>query len=89
MSEIGDGHHEDVMRGFFRFYVGDIGKLLKKVADIVNEESRSSGRNLIAILPEANRIVVVCKYQRHSCKLSLIFLPRRSSSRHLNTGSLT
>lgn len=87
MSEIGNGHHEDVMRSFFRSYVGDIGKLLKKVADIVNEESRSSGRNLIAILPEANRIVVVCGFQQ--CGISLTFLSRRFFNRHRNTESLT
>jgi len=59
MDEIGDGHHEDMMRVFFRSHVANIGHLLKKVADIVNAASKSPTGNVHALLPEANRVVVV------------------------------
>ncbi|KAF9476583.1 methyltransferase type 11 [Pholiota conissans] len=53
-----DGAHEDVMRVFFRSHVEDIGRLLKKVADLVSAAARSPGGNVNALLPEANRVVV-------------------------------
>ena len=59
MDEIGDGPHEDVMRAFFRYHVADIAKLLKKVLDIVHASSTASNSNLLHILPEANRVVLV------------------------------
>ncbi|CAA7271672.1 unnamed protein product [Cyclocybe aegerita] len=58
MDDIKDGSHEDVMRVFFRYYVADVGRLLKKVSDIVNLASKSPSGNVNALLPEANRIVV-------------------------------
>lgn len=48
------------MRSFFRSYVGDIGRLLRKVADVVNAAAKSPSGNVNALLPEANKIVVVC-----------------------------
>lgn len=59
MKDIGDTSHEDVMRAFFRSYIGDIGRLMKKVADIVDAYSKSPIGNVGALLPEANRVVVV------------------------------
>jgi len=59
MDEIGDGDHEDLMRVFFRAHVSDIGRLLKKVADIVKAASKSPTGNVNALLPEANRVVIV------------------------------
>ncbi|KAF8964670.1 hypothetical protein BDZ97DRAFT_1660027 [Flammula alnicola] len=61
MSEIRDGAHEDVMRVFFRSWVGDIGRLLKKVSDIANAAAKSPSGNVNALLPEANRIVTVLR----------------------------
>ena len=59
MEEIGDASHEDVARAFFRYHVGDIGRLLKKVADTVSSVAKSAIGNVQTLLPEANRIVVV------------------------------
>ena len=60
MEEIGEAGHEDVMRAFFRLKIGDIGRLIKKVAQVTGEASRATGRNMIEFLPEANRVVLVC-----------------------------
>jgi nuclear pore complex protein Nup133 len=60
MEEIEEAEHEDVMRAFFRLRIGDIGRLIKKVAHVTTQASRATGRNLIEFLPEANRIVLVC-----------------------------
>ena len=59
MEEIGDTSHEDVMRAFFRFHIGDLGRLLKKVGDIINAVAKSPSGNVQQLLPEANRVVVV------------------------------
>lgn len=59
MEEIGDTSHEDHMRAFFRSHVGDIGRLLKKVADIVVFSSKTPYYSQ-EFLPEANRAIVVC-----------------------------
>ena len=59
MEEIGDGSHEDVARAFFRYHVGEIGRLVKKVSDTVSALAKSSIGNVQTLLPEANRIVVV------------------------------
>ncbi|KAF9533020.1 hypothetical protein CPB83DRAFT_903494 [Crepidotus variabilis] len=58
MRDLGDNSHEDVMRAFFRSYIGDLGRLLKKVAEIVNTQARSPTGNVQTLLPEANRVVV-------------------------------
>ena len=59
MEEIGDGPHEDVMRAFFRCHVADIAKLFKKVLDVVHASSTAANSDLLHILPEANRVVLV------------------------------
>jgi nuclear pore complex protein Nup133 len=59
MEEIGDSSHDDVARAFFRYHVGDVGQLLKKVADTVGAAAKLAGGNVQGLLPEANRIVVV------------------------------
>lgn len=59
MEEIGDASYEDVVRAFFRTHVGDVGRLLKKVADTVSAAAKSVTGNAQMLLPEANRIVVV------------------------------
>lgn len=62
MEEMGDASHEDVVRAFFRSHVGDIGRLLKKVADTLGAVAKSAMGNVQTLLPEANRIVVVCSF---------------------------
>jgi len=59
MEEIGDASHEDVARAFFRYHVGEIGRLVKKVSDTVSTLAKSATGNVQMLLPEANRIVVV------------------------------
>lgn len=59
MEEIGDASHEDVARAFFRSHVGDIGRLLKKVADTLSAVTKSAMGNVQTLLSEANHIVVV------------------------------
>lgn len=59
MHEIGKGHHEDVIRAFFRLRVGDIGRLISKVGEAATQAARLSQRDIIEFLPEANRIVLV------------------------------
>src|ERR1700761_441412 len=59
MDSIGEDHHEDVVRAFFRRHVGDIGVLLSRVADVTAKLAQSSGRDLHELLPEANRVISV------------------------------
>ena len=59
MEEIGEAEHDDVMRAFFRLKIGNIGRLIKKVAHVTILASRETGRNMIEFLPEANRVVLV------------------------------
>lgn len=59
MEEIGEGHHEDVMRAFFRHRVGDIGRLIRKVTHITTQAAHATGKDISEFLPEANRIVLV------------------------------
>ncbi|KAF9464745.1 hypothetical protein BDZ94DRAFT_1161306 [Collybia nuda] len=58
MEEIGQGHHEDVMRTFFRGCVGDIGGLVRKVMDITTQAAHATNKDIAEFLPEANRIVL-------------------------------
>jgi hypothetical protein len=59
MTDIGESHHEDVIRTFFRHRVGDIGELIRKVPHVVTKASQEPGQSLADLLPEANRIVLV------------------------------
>jgi len=59
MNEVGEGHHEDIVRAFFRYRVSDIGNLLPHVMEIVRQSAYELGQSLSAALPEANRIVLV------------------------------
>jgi nuclear pore complex protein Nup133 len=60
MDGIEEGHHEDIMRAFFRLHVGDIGELLAQVTDVTAKLAQSDGsRDLSELLPEANRVVLV------------------------------
>lgn len=59
MNEVGEGHHEDIVRAFFRFRVADIGALLPYVVDIIRKSAHELGRSLSVSLPEANHVVLV------------------------------
>ena len=59
MNRVGEGHHEDIVRAFFRFKVADIGALLPYVMDIIPKSTHELGRSLSVALPEANRVVLV------------------------------
>lgn len=65
MDEVGDGTHEDVVRTFFTIRVGDVGKMIKKLIDVVALMSRKTGIDISNFLPEASRIVVVRFAQLH------------------------
>jgi nuclear pore complex protein Nup133 len=58
MEEIGDVHHHDVMRAFFRSRVADVGKLIKKVVRVARRAPESTV-DLDKLLPETNRIILV------------------------------
>jgi nuclear pore complex protein Nup133 len=74
MEEIGEAEHEDVMRVFFRLKIGDIGRLIKKVAQVIAQASRATGRNMIEFLPEANRVILVCAFLSTQDRLDLYLL---------------
>ena len=59
MDGVGEGHHEDVVRAFFRYRAGDIENLLPHVVEVTRKSAYELGRSLAASLPEANRIVLV------------------------------
>ncbi|KAG5635761.1 hypothetical protein H0H81_010181 [Sphagnurus paluster] len=58
MAEIDQGHHEDIIRAFFRLKVADIGLLIRKVAEAATQAAYVTGRDIVEFLPEANRIVL-------------------------------
>ncbi|KAF8654069.1 hypothetical protein AX16_003602 [Volvariella volvacea WC 439] len=58
MTSIGDTHHEDIMRTFFRTRVRDLGKLIRRVPEVSKQAAQTSGRDHMDFLPEANRIVL-------------------------------
>lgn len=59
LADIHAPNHEDVMRNFFRNMVYDIGKLLKKVNDVVTAALKKPEVKPAMILPEAMRIIIV------------------------------
>lgn len=59
MDSVQEQHYEDIVRAFFRLRVGDIGLLLPQVTDVTGRLAQNSGRDLVELLPEANRIVLV------------------------------
>ncbi|THG99186.1 hypothetical protein EW026_g3129 [Hermanssonia centrifuga] len=58
MNEAGEGHHEDLMRAFFRLRVQDIGALLPHVLEIVRRSSYEITHSLTDTIPQANEIVL-------------------------------
>jgi nuclear pore complex protein Nup133 len=59
MAELGETNHEDVMRAFFRTKVSDIGRLIRKVMEVINLSTKQTGRPVAELLPEGNRVVIV------------------------------
>ncbi|KAF7338280.1 Methyltransferase type 11 [Mycena venus] len=58
MEGVQEGHYEDIVRAFFRLRVGDMGLLLPQVTDVTAKLAQNSGRDLVELLPEANRIIL-------------------------------
>jgi nuclear pore complex protein Nup133 len=59
MNQVGEGHHDDLMRAFFRLRVADIGRLLPHVRDGTRRLAREAPAKQPDILSEANRIILV------------------------------
>ncbi|KAJ7111560.1 hypothetical protein C8R43DRAFT_1091558 [Mycena crocata] len=58
MESVQDAHHEDVVRAFFKLRASDMGHLISQVADVTAKLAQDSGRDLVELLPEANRVVL-------------------------------
>lgn len=59
MHAVGEGHHEDLLRAFFRLKVDNIAGLFPHVLDIVRGSARELTRSLSDTVPQANRIALV------------------------------
>ncbi|KAJ6596941.1 hypothetical protein DFH09DRAFT_1403501 [Mycena vulgaris] len=80
MESVQEGHHEDIVRAFFRLRVGDMGHLLAQVTDVTAKLAEDSGRDLVELLPEANRVVLTVltsamEYREYNLGVYGIFLP--------------
>lgn len=60
MDSLQEGHYDDLMRAFFRLKVGDIGELISQIGDVTAVAAQDTGLSLVELLPDANRIVLVC-----------------------------
>ncbi|KAN0123739.1 Non-repetitive/WGA-negative nucleoporin C-terminal domain containing protein [Russula decolorans] len=58
MNQVGEGHHDDLMRAFFRLRVADIGKLLPHTRDGTRRLLGDVPANMTDVLSEANGIVL-------------------------------
>jgi nuclear pore complex protein Nup133 len=59
MESVEEGQYEDVLRAFFRLRVGDMGSLLSQITDVTAKLAQNNGRDLVELLPEASRVVLV------------------------------
>lgn len=59
MNQVGQGHHDDLMRAFFRLRVADVGKLLPHTRDGTRRQLGDVPANMTDVLSEANGIVLV------------------------------
>ncbi|KAF7294905.1 Methyltransferase type 11 [Mycena indigotica] len=57
MESIGEGHHEDLVRAFFRLRVSDLGVVLSQISDVTAKLAQNSGRDIRELIPEANRVI--------------------------------
>jgi nuclear pore complex protein Nup133 len=62
MNEIGEGHHEDVMRAFFRHKVTDIDRLLSQAMQVMMGGSDETDPGLLS---ETNHVILVSRI-RHN-----------------------
>nr|GAT53189.1 methyltransferase type 11 [Mycena chlorophos] len=58
MDSIEEGHHEDLVRAFFRMRISDLGVVLSQIPDVTAKLAQTSGRDIRERLPEANRVVL-------------------------------
>jgi nuclear pore complex protein Nup133 len=72
MDQVGEGHHDDLMRAFFRLRVADIGKLLPHIRDGTRRQLGDVPANMTDVLSEANGIVLV-RHLRLSARLRAKF----------------
>ena len=66
MNQVGEGHHDDLMRAFFRLRVADIGKLLPHTRDGTRRLLGDVPANMTDVLSEANGIVLVRHLPRNA-----------------------
>lgn len=59
MESVEEEQYEDVLRAFFRLRVGDMGSLLSQITDVTAKLAQNNGRDLVELLPEASRVVLV------------------------------
>jgi nuclear pore complex protein Nup133 len=74
MNQVGEGHHDDLMRAFFRLRVADIGKLLPHIRDGTRRQLGDVPANMTGVLSEANGIVMV-RHLRLNAQLRANFNP--------------
>lgn len=58
MQDIGEGHHEDYMRAFFRLKAHELGAILPRINDIIKRSSYEVTQSLSANLPQANDAIL-------------------------------
>jgi nuclear pore complex protein Nup133 len=79
MNHVGEGHHDDLMRAFFRLRVADIGKLLPHIRDGTRRQLGDVPANMTDVLSEANGIVLVRHVLRNAhlrIKFNFLDYPR-------------
>ncbi|KAI0957243.1 hypothetical protein AcW1_005700 [Taiwanofungus camphoratus] len=58
MNKVGESHHEDCVRAFFRLRIEDLGNLLPHVLEVVRQCVYENSRTLTNNVVEANRVVL-------------------------------
>ncbi|KAF8921233.1 hypothetical protein CPB85DRAFT_1428242 [Mucidula mucida] len=58
MGDIQEGHHEDIMRAFFKLRVADVGMIVIRIPEILMRAVNTAAQDLAELLPEANRVVL-------------------------------
>ncbi|KAI0065375.1 hypothetical protein BV25DRAFT_1880143 [Artomyces pyxidatus] len=58
MEQVGEGHHEDFMRAFFRLRISELGKLLTHIRDATRKSLLQMPANTGTILKEANNVTL-------------------------------
>ena len=66
MIAAGEGHHEDVLRAFFRLKIADIGNLLVGIVALAKKASQDTRHSMERILPEANQAIYVSLVFTHN-----------------------